>query len=441
MSIILYEHTNFRGAHKHIVGRDEADLHADGWGDRVSSIQVVNGSWQFFQHVNFAGNVRTLGPGSYPSASAAGISNDSLSSVRRVPGAAIGLRAMQGVVLYEHVGFRGAHKHIIDRNEANLHSDGWGDRLSSLQILSGRWRFFQHNNFRGWSVVLGPGLYPVSTDVGIGNDSISSVRRVVPVSGVNAMPTREILLYQHANYRGDHRHLINQGEQNLHGEGWGDRVSSLQVVSGSRWTFHQHIDYGGASINLGAGSYANIAAQGLNNDSLSSVRANLLPIFFVIIDGAATNIVRDLNAANNVYGQYGIEMFDLGRTTVTSDASLDLNQPACPLPPQPNPSTEEVDLFEIGRDRFPASMIAYYVRSTSLGVRGCSAFPAGSPGIVATDTATQWTLAHEIGHVLGLQHRNNTTHLMNNGTAAISANPPILTNADQTLVRASAFLV
>ena len=50
-------------------------------------------------------------------------------------------------------------------------------------------------------------------------------------------------------------------------------------------------------------------------------------------------------------------------------------------------------------------------------------------------------LAHEIGHVLGLAHRNNTTNLMNNGTAAITSNPPILTNADQNTVRASAFLV
>jgi hypothetical protein len=441
MSVIFYEHTNFRGAHKHIVGRDETNLHSDGWGDRVSAIQVLDGAWQCFQHINFAGNVRTLGPGSYSSASGAGIANDSLSSVRRVPGAAVGLRGLQGVVLYEHVNFRGDHKHIVNRDEANLHSDGWGDRVSSIQVLSGRWRFYEHTNFGGWSVVLEPGLYPDARAVGIGNDTMSSVQRVAPQWDVTPLPSRETILYQHVNFGGNHRHLINQGEPNLHVDGWGDTVSSVQVVSGTRWTFHLHINYSGNTINLGPGSYPNISAQGLPNDSLSSVRANLLPVFFVTVNGATTNLNRDLNSANNVYNQYGIEMFDLGRITVPAPTLLDLAQPTCNTIPQTAPTGEETSLYTIGRDRFPANMIAYYVRSTTLGVRGCAAYPANRPGAVVTDGATQWTLAHEIGHVLGLAHRNNTTHLMNNGTAAITANPPILTNADQNTVDASVFLV
>ena len=53
MGVILYEHIDYRGPHKHIIGRDEASLHTDGWGDRVSSIQILAGQWEFCQHINY----------------------------------------------------------------------------------------------------------------------------------------------------------------------------------------------------------------------------------------------------------------------------------------------------------------------------------------------------------------------------------------------------
>jgi hypothetical protein len=49
----------------------------------------------------------------------------------------IGLKEVQimSVILYEHIDFRGSHKHVVNRNEDNLHRDGWGDRVSSIQVL------------------------------------------------------------------------------------------------------------------------------------------------------------------------------------------------------------------------------------------------------------------------------------------------------------------
>jgi hypothetical protein len=439
VSIILYEHVNFSGDHKHIVERDERNLHTDGWGDRVSSMDVLAGVWQFCQHVDFGGRQITLGPGSYPNIAAQGLANDSLSSVRRV-GPPVRRSDTQGIILFQHSTFRGAHKHLVGRDAPNLHGDGWGDRISSIIVVSGRWRICQHINFAGWSVVLGPGIYPSVPDVGIENDSVSSVRRENPGLAVDRMATREAILYEHRDFAGAHRHLINRGERNLHEDGWGDRVSSVQVLSGANWTFHEHINYGGLAIPLGQGSYRWLPDQGFPNDRLSSARANILPVFAIEVDGATTAIANNVASANSVFDQYAIEMLLLGTLGVGADALLDLDQPSCPLGTTTTPTAEEAAIFRVGRERFPADMIAYYVRSTNLGVRGCSTYQAGFPGVVVADTATQWTLAHEIGHVLGLAHRNNTAQLMNNGTAAITANPPTLTNADLTTVRASAFL-
>lgn len=37
-------------------------------------------------------------------------------------------------------------------------------------------------------------------------------------------------------------------------------------------------------------------------------------------------------------------------------------------------------------------------------LNGCASFPNGQPGAVVSSIASQWTLAHEVGHVLNLKH-------------------------------------
>ena len=435
MSVILYQHIDYRGQHKHIIGRNEDNLHRDGWGDRVSSIQVLGGVWDFFEHINGGGRRVRLGPGSYRWVENVGIRNDSLSSIRRVWGG--GLMTTPGIILFEHINFRGAHKHIVGRSESNLHTDGWGDRVSSMIITSGRWRICQHVNFGGWSFVLGPGIYPWVGDLGIPNDQISSIRREPDVAA--ALRSFETILYQHIDFGGEHKHLICRGESSLHVDGWGDRVSSFQVLRGDQWQFFQHVGYQGASIRRGPGSYRWVVDEGLANDVLSSVRANQIPVFVQIIQGAAPDLPRDFNWGNQTFNQYDMGIWELGRGTVTRNDLLDLDQPTCFL--NQAPTAEEDALFDVSRRRFPSDIIAYYLRSTSLGVRGCAAFPAGRPGVVVCDSATRYTLAHELGHVLGLFHVTDQTNLMNNGTAGITTHPPVLSTTQRATVRASQFLV
>jgi hypothetical protein len=202
------------------------------------------------------------------------IRNDSLSSVRRVEGG--GLAPTPGIILFEHVDFRGAHKHVVNRSEANLHTDGWGDRVSSMIVTSGSWRVCQHVNFGGWSFVLEPGIYPWVGDLGIVNEQISSIR--LEPGSTPQLNSFETILYQHINFGGSHKHLVCRGETDLHADAWGDRVSSLQVLAGDRWQFFEHVRYSGRSIRRGPGSYRWIVDQGLPNDILSSVRANQIPI-------------------------------------------------------------------------------------------------------------------------------------------------------------------
>lgn len=110
-------------------------------------------------------------------------------------------------------------------------------------------------------------------------------------------------------------------------------------------------------------------------------------------------------------------------------------------------STEQTTLFghrnQVGED----DIAIYFVRSAMLTsgedagsvLNGCASFPEGSPGAVVARIASRWTLAHEVGHVLGLVHipgedgdsgeicsAADTTRLMTGcGTGAITGTPTV----------------
>lgn len=101
--------------------------------------------------------------------------------------------------------------------------------------------------------------------------------------------------------------------------------------------------------------------------------------------------------------------------------------------------TEEQDALFANRNNVGANeIVVYFVRSTIPATNGCAAHPAGRPGAVVTRGASQWTLAHEVGHVLGLNHVNDNNRLMTgNGTANITNPPPDIVDAETATMDAS----
>jgi hypothetical protein len=90
--VILFDEPNFGGAHKHVC-RAEPNLNRrvqdTDFNDRVSSIIVLEGRWEFFADWEYQGKLgKTLGPGLYPwveTADALGPgSNEKISSLRPV---------------------------------------------------------------------------------------------------------------------------------------------------------------------------------------------------------------------------------------------------------------------------------------------------------------------------------------------------------------------
>ena len=85
---------------------------------------------------------------------------------------------MPQIVAYDNEGLLGDHIHIFG-NVTDLGK--WGNSISSMVIVAGRWVFFDDEDFKGQQMnELGPGIYLNLKDK-MKDNSISSIRLVSPM--------------------------------------------------------------------------------------------------------------------------------------------------------------------------------------------------------------------------------------------------------------------
>ncbi len=155
-----------------------------------------------------------------------------------------------------------------------------------------------------------------------------------------------------------------------------------------------------------------------------------------------------LRNAQMVYGQYGICIqfmsgLSLPSGVDTGSQCLSLGAVdvgSCTMAQYMTPQQDALFGYG-GRQGVGASDILCYwvdsVVSDTGALAGCASHPAVQPACVVSALGSPWTLAHEVGHVLGLRHTTGATKLMSTPTSSITANPPSISAAELVTVKAS----
>jgi hypothetical protein len=186
-----------------------------------------------------------------------------------------------------------------------------------------------------------------------------------------------------------------------------------------------------------------LADQGLRLIHLDVVEAPSVPtkpwvrLHFKTLTAPTITGATMLARMREVYNSYGIEV-ELGSTeTLNFPALNDLDVGACTMG---STTAEQNQLFGNRNNVGGNDVAVYFVRSTVPPFNGCAAHPPNQPSCAIVQGATQWTMAHEVGHVLGLSHVNDNNRLMTgNGTANITNPPPDLISSEVTTMLNSSY--
>jgi hypothetical protein len=140
-----------------------------------------------------------------------------------------------------------------------------------------------------------------------------------------------------------------------------------------------------------------------------------------VLSDPSIPIATMLASMQEIYGTVGIRVQHLSTEELNLPALTDLDINACFSPPT---SAEHLELFTHRNGVAAGDVVVYFVRSISPPLNGCAAFPEGRPGAVVARIASEFTLAHEVGHVLGLGHIDDNDRLMSKNSTDLITNPP-----------------
>jgi hypothetical protein len=220
-----------------------------------------------------------LGPGLYPRLEDVAIRNKDMSSLQTVdqePTVSADPVAAH-IILFEHAQFRGSHEHVFQKlDNLGAGDDNSFDNItSSIVVLAGTWwTFGEASQQRQFKTFLGPGLYPRLDGVNIPNDDVSSLEPSdSPPSVVGQQKLGEAVLFEHAVFRGAHRHIFN-AESDLNDsedDSFNDATSSIAVLQNVWWIFRDSGFFRAYDVNLGQGLFPGVEQVGIANNDLSSL--------------------------------------------------------------------------------------------------------------------------------------------------------------------------
>jgi hypothetical protein len=246
-----------------------ADLRAFGMNNRVTSFEIRRGTWMMCSEPGFAGRCLAF-DSSVNNLRRSGF-NNTVASLRPVRAGGSGPAwQRQSITLYEQLNYQGRGWTFAD-DEADLARYQLGDRVSSVRVTGGRWNLCFDANFQRCREITGnvPDLRQIAM-----NNTISSIQEVSGRPGVPGgpgipAPGRSVVLYEDGDFRGSEL-VVDGPVRNLGQFNFNNRVSSLRVPPGERWTVCVGQDFSGQCATV-SGDVPSMSRYGMN-DRISSLR-------------------------------------------------------------------------------------------------------------------------------------------------------------------------
>jgi hypothetical protein len=266
----LFDKPNFTGV-RLTLSDSAPDLGSFGLGDRVSSVVVHRGQWEFCTEPRFGGACITVGPGRYAQLPP-GL-RGSLASLREVgreprpvpppppepprpgpPG-----QGPSVIVLFDDI-FRGARLMLNDRVD-DLRQQNFNDRTISVEITGGAaWDLCSDGGFGGDCIRLGAGRHLLPQNW---QGRVSSVRPLGGGGGPGGPggPGRPggpadnvtVTLFNRPDFGG--RELVLTGDtRNLEDQGFNDAASSVLIERGL-WQLCANSNFRDPCVVLGRGRH------------------------------------------------------------------------------------------------------------------------------------------------------------------------------------------
>ena len=167
---------------------DQLELAALGWEKQIASIQVKDGTWDFYTEAGFAGETMRLAPGTYGNLGdrwtkqvssfmcvqppqndqvaalmrTASINPPTATDARNAVATAPGGRTCE-VAIFAEANLSGLNSATTE-NQPKLDQIGWAREIASIQVRDGGWEFYAEPNYAGESLRLAPGSFGILGD-------------------------------------------------------------------------------------------------------------------------------------------------------------------------------------------------------------------------------------------------------------------------------------
>ena len=279
--VTLYDYEDLDGRSIDIR-QDTPDLKALDFNNDAESVVVHSGTWAFYRNADYGGKHITLGPGTYAKLTDEGFANDKMSAVRL-----ISPDPPQYIIeLYANENFEGEKRTIVvDTPELDLAD--FNNEPSSAVVRSGWWQLFRGLNYQDHNIVLGPGDYPSLRQLGIPENTMSSLRiDHRAIDEAQAAATQIQFIAHTAALRGDVDVLKHMVESGLSPESMSPGGWSLLT----RAAANGHLQIAKFLLDEGAGVNTQ-TATGITPLLAAVAGRHVAIIKLLIARGADTNVI------------------------------------------------------------------------------------------------------------------------------------------------------